>query len=169
MALTVNGWNTWSLANKKSVSVDANCFFFFLIFFFNVYLFLGQRETEHERGRGRKRGRHRIGNRLQALSHQPRAWRGPRTHVPRDREIARSWPGWSQTLNRLRHPGVPLTVDFDQNTCANIDFLTDALLAQKIGSWKKKSKWNYSLKWDLCFIESLQFCMLSWLFLLMIN
>ena len=47
--------------------------FFFLIFFFNVYLFLGQRETEHEQARGRERGRHRIGNRLQALSHQPRA------------------------------------------------------------------------------------------------
>ena len=50
-------------------------FIYFLkkIFFFNVYLFLGQRETEHEQGRGRERGRHRIGNRLQALSHQPRA------------------------------------------------------------------------------------------------
>ena len=47
--------------------------FFFFNFFFNVYLFLGQRETEHEQGRGRERGRHRIGNRLQALSHQPRA------------------------------------------------------------------------------------------------
>ena len=43
-----------------------------LIFFFNIYLFLGQRETEHERGRGRERGRHRIGNRLQAPSQQPR-------------------------------------------------------------------------------------------------
>ena len=42
----------------------------------NVYLFLGQRETEHEQGRGRERGRHRIGNRLQALSHQPRAHAG---------------------------------------------------------------------------------------------
>ena len=57
-------------------------------FFFNVYLFLGQRETEHERGRGRERGRHRIGNRLQALSHQPRARRGARTHGPRDRDLA---------------------------------------------------------------------------------
>ena len=63
-------------------------FFFFLIFVFNVYLFLGQRETEHERGRGRERGRHRIGNRLQALSHQPRARRGARTHGPRDRDLA---------------------------------------------------------------------------------
>ena len=39
----------------------------------NVYLFLGQRETEHERERDRERGRHRIGNRLQALSQEPRA------------------------------------------------------------------------------------------------
>ena len=45
-------------------------------FFFNVYLFLRQRETEHEWGRGRERGRHRIGSRLQALSHKPRARRG---------------------------------------------------------------------------------------------
>ena len=57
-------------------------------FFFNVYLFLRQRETEHERGRGRERGRHRIRNRLQALSHQPRARRGARTHGPRDRDLA---------------------------------------------------------------------------------
>ena len=57
-------------------------------FFSNVYLFLGQRETEHERGKGRERGRHRIGNGLQALSHQPRARRGARTHGPRDRDLA---------------------------------------------------------------------------------
>ena len=47
-----------------------------------------ERETEHEWGRGRERERHRIGNRLQALSHQPRAWRGARTHRPRDRDLA---------------------------------------------------------------------------------
>ena len=64
-------------------------YLFFFIFFFNVfYLFLGQREKEHERGRGRERGRHRIGNRLRALSHQPRARRGARTHGPRDRDLA---------------------------------------------------------------------------------
>ena len=57
-------------------------------FFFKVYLFLGQRETEHERGRGRERGRHRIGNRLQALSHQPGARRGAGTHGPRDRDLS---------------------------------------------------------------------------------
>ena len=61
---------------------------FFKFFFFNVYLFLWQRDTDHERGRGRERGRHRIGNRLQALSHQPRAWRGAWTHGLRDRDLA---------------------------------------------------------------------------------
>ena len=66
-----------------------NVLFFLNFFFFNVYLFLGQRETEHERGRGRERGRHRIGNRLQALSHhQHRARRGARTPGPRDRDLA---------------------------------------------------------------------------------
>ena len=61
----------------------------FKFFFSTFILFLGQRETEHERGRGRERGRHRIGNRLQALSyHQPRARRGARTPGPRDRDLA---------------------------------------------------------------------------------
>ena len=56
-------------------------------FFFNVfYLFLGQRESMN--GGGAERGRHRIGNRLQDLSHQPRAWCGARTHRPRDRDLA---------------------------------------------------------------------------------
>ena len=63
-----------------------NLFYFFFNVLF-IYFFLGQRETEHERGRGRERGRHRIGNRLQALSHQPRARRGTRTHGPRDRDL----------------------------------------------------------------------------------
>ena len=63
-------------------------FFFFNFFSTFFYLFLGQRETEHERGRGRERGRHRIGNRLQALSHQPRARCGARTPGPRDRDLA---------------------------------------------------------------------------------
>ena len=61
-----------------------------------------QRETEHEQGRGRERGRHRMGSRLQALSHQPRARRGARTRGPRDRDLSRS-----RTLNLLSHPGAP--------------------------------------------------------------
>ena len=55
-----------------------------------------------EKGRGRERGRYRIGSRLQALSHQPRARWGARTRRLRDRDLS-----WSRTLNRLNHPGAP--------------------------------------------------------------
>ena len=56
------------------------------ILFFLMFIF--ETEREHEWGRGRERGRHRIGSRLQALSHQPRARRGARTPGPRDRDLA---------------------------------------------------------------------------------
>ena len=60
-----------------------------LKFFFSTFIYFWDRERqEDERARGRERGRHRIGNRLQALSHQPRARRGARTHGPRDRDLA---------------------------------------------------------------------------------
>ena len=74
--------------DAEQVSKERVIFYFFFNFFSTFILFLGQRETEHERGRGRERGRHRIGNRLQALSHQPRARRWARTHGPRDRDLA---------------------------------------------------------------------------------
>ena len=51
-------------------------------------MFIFETKTEGEQGRGRERGRHRIGNRLQALSHQPSARRGAQTHGPRDRDLA---------------------------------------------------------------------------------
>ena len=72
----------WQKAEDDILSISQ------FLLFSNVYLFLGQRETEHERGRGRERGRHRIGRRLQALSHQPRARRGARTHGPQDHDLA---------------------------------------------------------------------------------
>ena len=75
--------------------------FFFLIFF-NVYLFLRQRETEHEWGRVTERGRHRIWNRLQALSCRHRARRGAWTHGPWDHDLSRS-----RTVNQPSHPGAP--------------------------------------------------------------
>ena len=92
----------WNIRISADETYEVLFFFFFNFFFFNIYLFLRQRETEHERGRGRERGRHRIGNRLQALSGQHRARRGARTHGPRDRDLSRSRP-----LNRLSHPGAP--------------------------------------------------------------
>ena len=97
------------LQERRSPSeADLFCFYFILSYFFNVYLFLTERETEHEQGRGRERGRHRIGNRLQALSCQHRARRGARTHRLRDHDLGRS-----RTLNRLSHPGDPVFIFFN--------------------------------------------------------
>ena len=87
------------------IFVHTACFFF--NFFLNVYLFLRQRETEHEQGRGRERGRHRIWNRLQALSCQHGARRGAQTHGPWDHDLSRS-----RTLNRPSHPGAPKVDSF---------------------------------------------------------
>ena len=53
-------------------------------------------------GGGSERGRHRIRNRLQALSCQHRAPRGAPTHEPRDHDLSRS-----RKLNRLSHPDAP--------------------------------------------------------------
>ena len=80
-----------------------------------------QRETEHERGRVRERGRHRIWNRLQALSCQHRARCGARTHGPRNHDLSQSRP-----LNQLSHPGAPLqiisAVTFASPSCHNFLF-----------------------------------------------
>ena len=92
----------YSLRAPKSNAIKLYFFFCLKKIFFNIYLFLRQRETEHEWGRVRERGRHRIGNRLQALSCQHRAQRGAPTHEPGDRDLSQS-----RTLNRLSHPGIP--------------------------------------------------------------
>uniref|UniRef100_A0ABI8AGK9 Uncharacterized protein n=1 Tax=Felis catus TaxID=9685 RepID=A0ABI8AGK9_FELCA len=69
-----------------------------------IYTKTGDKDRERQsmNGGGSERRRHRIGNRLQALSCQHRARRGARTHGPRDHDLSRSWP-----LNRLSHPGAP--------------------------------------------------------------
>ena len=62
-------------------------------------------------GGGSERGRHRIWNRLQALSCQHRARRGSRTHGPPDHDLSRS-----RLLNWLSHPGAP-GMFFSDMTC----------------------------------------------------
>ena len=59
---------------------------FFKFFFQRLFIFGTERDRAWT-GEG-QRGRHRIGNRLQALSHQPSARRGARTHGPWDRDLA---------------------------------------------------------------------------------
>ena len=56
---------------------------------FSTFIYFWDRERQSMNGGGAEsRGRHRIGSRLQALSHQPRARRGARTPGPRDRDLA---------------------------------------------------------------------------------
>ena len=57
----------------------------------------------------RERGRHRIQSRLQALSCLHKAQRGAWTHGPRDHDLSRS-----RTLNRLSHPGAPVSNPTDE-------------------------------------------------------
>ena len=90
---------------------------FLNVYYLFIYLFIfWERETEterhreHKRGRGRERGRRRIWSRLQALSCQHRAPRGPQTHEPWDHDLK-----WSQKCNRLSHPGAPPDYIFIQD------------------------------------------------------
>ena len=98
--MNINISSEWAKFPFIDVSLPPSILFFLI--FFNIYLFLRQRETEHEQRRVRERGRHRIWNRLQALSCQHRARHGARTHGPRDRDLS-----WSRPLNWLSHPGAP--------------------------------------------------------------
>ena len=105
--------------NKGAFSQRLPCWDWPKAYHFNVYLFLRQRETEHERGRGRERGRHRIGNRLQAPSHQPRARRGLKLT---DREIVT----WAE-VGRLTDwaTQAPLAYHFRMKLTLRRDLLRD--------------------------------------------
>ena len=77
------------------------------LFIFLMFIYFWERERERERerawgGRGRERGRHRIWNRLQALSCQHRAPSRAQTHKPWDHDLNRRW-----MLSWLSHPGTP--------------------------------------------------------------
>ena len=95
--------------------------------FLYLFIFERQSETKWDWGRGRERGRHRIGNRLQALSCQHRARRGARTHRLWDHDLSQS-----QTLNRLSHPGAPQEAHFVM--WGNTDEL-----------WVHYAEWNMSV------------------------
>ena len=58
-------------------------------FFFSTFTYFWDRERQSMNGGGAEReGDTESENRFQALSHQPRAQRGARTHGPRDRDLA---------------------------------------------------------------------------------
>ena len=67
-----------------------------------MFIYFCDRERQSMNGGGAEREGDTESDRLQALSHQPRAWCRARTHGPQDRDLS-----WSRTLNRLSHPGAP--------------------------------------------------------------
>ena len=77
-------------------------YFFFLIFFQHLFIF----GTERDRAwTGEGQRERETQNRKQAPGSEPSSAQSP-TRGSNSRN-ARSWPGWSRTLNRLRHPGAP--------------------------------------------------------------
>ena len=99
--VVIRSLHLYVLVNTLSYTVSPSCFH---IIFFLMFIFEREKEWERDRvqaGEGqRENGRHRIWNRLQALSCQHRAQGGAWIHEPRDHDLS-----WSQMLNWLSHPG----------------------------------------------------------------
>ena len=97
------GMSTWWCKVSSLYFENLNSFFFSFFFsknFLNVYFW----DREKDRvwvGEG-QRGRHKIRNRLQALSHQHSALCGAWTHKWQDHDLS-----WSRMLNWLSHAGAP--------------------------------------------------------------
>ena len=74
-------------------------YLFFFYFFFSTFIYFWDRERQSMNGGGAERegGKQAPGSEPSAQS--PTRGSNSRT--------GRSWPGWSRTLNRLRHPGAP--------------------------------------------------------------
>ena len=92
---SLTDWATQVPRHMQYINTYFVCYMYSILYsflknFFNVLFVLWERETECEWGRGRERGRHRIRNRLQALSCQHRAGCGARTHEPWNRDLSRS-------------------------------------------------------------------------------
>ena len=81
---------------------------YFEFFFFFTFLFIF--ETERDRAWMEEGQREReTQDWKQAPGSEPSAQSPTRGSNSR---TARSWPGWSRMLNRLRHPGAPNVLDF---------------------------------------------------------
>ena len=99
---------------RKPTGIGSQCpfdiffFFFFnvLLFFFNnffsTFIYFGTERHRAWTGEGQRERA--TQNRKQAPGSEPSVQSLTRGSNSR---TARSWPGWSRTLNRLRHPGAP--------------------------------------------------------------
>ena len=93
------------------------------IYLFLTFIYFWDRDRAWT-GEG-QRGRHRIWNRLQALSCQHRARRGAQTHGPWDHDLSQSW-----LLNWLSHPGAPSFSTF-KNLSFSVALWNSPLLARR--------------------------------------
>ena len=81
-----------------------NCLRIIANFFFSTFIYFWDRERQSMNRGGAERERE-TQNRKQAPGSEPSA----QSPTPGSNPwTARSWPGWSQRLNRLRHPGAPI-------------------------------------------------------------
>ena len=88
---------------KSSCSLHHLMFYFiyFFLIFFSTFIYFWERDRAWTGEGQREREKQ---NRKQAPGSEPSAQSPTRGSNSR---TARSWPGWSRTLNRLRHPGAP--------------------------------------------------------------
>ena len=93
-------WSSFDISQPHTV--QSIFFFFFLIFFQRLFIF----GTEKDRAwTGEGQIERETQNRKQSPGSEPSA-QSPTQGS--NSQTTRSWPGWSRTLNRLRHPGAPL-------------------------------------------------------------
>ena len=130
--------------------------FFFFKIFFSTFIYFWDRERQSMNGGGAEREgdtESETGSRLWAISPEPDA--GLELTDRENSQTARSWPGWSWTLNRLRHPGAPKILflsnlytqcgcgsnsqPWDPRVACSIDWASQATLEELI--LKRKSKW----------------------------
>ena len=88
---------------RNSVLQIQNLMVYLVKKIFLMFICFWRRERKHMQGRGREWGRHRIWNRLQALSCQHRVWHGAWIYQVQDHDLSQR-----QTFNQLSHSGSPI-------------------------------------------------------------
>ena len=115
-------------------------FFFFNFFFQRLFIF----GTERDRAwTGEGQSERETQNRKQAPGSEPSAQSPTRAS---NSQTARSWPGWSRMLNRLRHPSAPCTQLILNKRTKNITWGKGSLLnrwcPETLGTEKQRGQKN---------------------------
>ena len=130
------------------------CFLFFVFYFFYFFQrFLFIFGTERDRAwTGEGQRERETQNQKQAPGSEPSAQSPTQGSNSR---TARSWPGWSWTLNRLRHPGAPTGVLFWRDTCTPMFIAALSTIAKvwkkpkcpSMDEWIKKMWYIYTMEY----------------------